>query len=234
MPDIDPTVDSLFSYAKYLSWADLQNRLFEAEIQKTPLPEDGKALREHEWRWWGLMSYWYASLYVVVEAWDELNFSDPVVDRLLKHPRDFRSLFRRYRNAVFHFQRSMFSEKILGFLQAGPELVFWVRALHDELIRAFREHLRRQVVTDEQFDELLEGFEEALQWSPYEYDPAFESARAVLREARRLLAEDPPDDSPARRDLEQAIANADELLRDGKTGWATLRQKILREAGCDS
>ena len=47
---------------------------------------EAEAVREHEWRWFGLMCYWYSSLHVVVEAWEELGFSDPVIDRLLTHP----------------------------------------------------------------------------------------------------------------------------------------------------
>jgi hypothetical protein len=113
---------ALFSFAKYLSWADLQNRLFEAELQREVPPDDPSAARDHEWRWWGLMSYWYASLYVVVEAWDELQLTDPVVDQLLCHPRDYRALLRRYRNSVFHFQKSMLSDKVVNLFAAGTDL----------------------------------------------------------------------------------------------------------------
>ena len=32
------------------------------------------------------MSYWYATLYVVIEGWKNLKFSDPKIDELLKSP----------------------------------------------------------------------------------------------------------------------------------------------------
>jgi hypothetical protein len=137
------------------------------------------------------MSYWYASLYVVVEAWDELQLTDPVVDRLLCHPRDYRALLRRYRNSVFHFQKSMLSDKVVNLFAAGTELIFWVRALHDEIVRSFRAHLRGLVYTAEQFEEIRESFEDVVNWFPCEDSPQFDSAAQVFAEGRRLLAANP-------------------------------------------
>jgi hypothetical protein len=46
------------------------------------------------------MSYWYGTLYVVIEGWKELKLSDPKIDALLDSPNV--ELLRRYRNGVFH------------------------------------------------------------------------------------------------------------------------------------
>lgn len=225
-----PDVDALFAFAKYLSWADLQNRLFEEELQREKDSDDLTSTHEHEWRWWGQMSYWYASLYVVVEAWEEMGFADPVIDRLLRHPRDFRGLLRRYRNAVFHFQKSVLSEKITDFLTTGTSHIVWVRAIHDELVRWFLGYLRAQVVTDQQFCELRESFTQTLHWFPYDCDPLFDSLARVLESVRRELAERDDYSSPERLDLANTLDWAEGVLRTGKAGWASLRRDILRNA----
>ena len=89
------------------------------------------ASREHEWRWFGLMCYWYSSLYVVVEAWDQLGFSEPVIDRLLPHPKQFRTLLRRHRNAIFHCRQSLLDPRVVELLAHGAVHVYWVWALHE-------------------------------------------------------------------------------------------------------
>jgi hypothetical protein len=74
------------------------------------------------------MSFWYASLYVVVEGWLELGLKEPNADRLLESP--FVDLLRRYRNGVFHYQREMWDERFENFLREGGAAARWVRHLH--------------------------------------------------------------------------------------------------------
>lgn len=68
--ELQERVDRTLAFSRYLSWADLLNRLFEAEMAKEVSTSDPHTSKEYEWRWFGLMCYWYSSLYVVVEAWD--------------------------------------------------------------------------------------------------------------------------------------------------------------------
>lgn len=126
----------------------------------------------------------------------------------------------------------MLSDKVTDLFAVGTELIFWVRALHDEIVRSFRAHIRGLVHTAEQFEEIRESFEDVVNWFPYGDSPQFDSAAQVLAESRRLLAANPDEDSVARKDLEQTIAWAEELLRTGKSGWAVLREDILRQSGC--
>jgi hypothetical protein len=100
MSDSKKLIEDTFAFARYLSWADLQKTLFEAETDIEPVPTEPTAVRKHEWRRFGLMCYWYASLHIVTEAWDQLKFSDPVIDQLLTYPKDFRKLLRRLRKEV--------------------------------------------------------------------------------------------------------------------------------------
>ena len=192
---------------------------------------NGDAVREHEWRWFGLISYWYASLHVVVEGWDDLKFSDPIIDRLLQHPMQFRDLLRSYRNAVFHYKRSPFDDRFADLLRHGVVLVCWIRALHDEFIRFYVEYLSSLMVTDEQRSELRKCFEDVLHWHPYRQGRAVDSLERSLRAARELLNKDPDDESTDRANLERCLDDAERTLREASQTWATLRTHLLREAG---
>jgi hypothetical protein len=84
------------------------------------------------------MSYWYGSLYVVIEGWRQLQLTDPKIDPLLLSP-NVRFL-KKYRDGVFHFQRSYFDDRFLGCIKAGDS-VEWVRTIHSELGEYFRREI---------------------------------------------------------------------------------------------
>ncbi|MBI3405292.1 MAG: hypothetical protein HY046_07510 [Acidobacteria bacterium] len=88
------------------------------------------------------MSFWYGELYVVIEAWNELKLSDPVVDELLKSPNV--ELLRRYRNGVFHFQKDYFDERFLAFMRDGQNSARWVRDLNEALSAFFLNRRQEQ------------------------------------------------------------------------------------------
>ena len=83
------------------------------------------------------MSYWYATLYVVIEGWRNLGLSDPTVDTLLASP--YVALLKRYRHGVFHFQKDYFDKRYLDFVDEGKEGLIWVRSLH----KAFFQYLQQ-------------------------------------------------------------------------------------------
>src|SRR5947207_7126812 len=84
------------------------------------------------------MSYWYGSLYVVIEGWRQLQLNDPKIDSLLSSPSV--RLLKKYRDGIFHFQRNYFDDRFGNFIKSADS-VLWVRAIHSEL----GEYLRREV-----------------------------------------------------------------------------------------
>jgi hypothetical protein len=78
------------------------------------------------------MSFWYASLYTVIEGWRDLKLCDPEIDGLLKSPNV--AMLKRYRHGVFHFQRTYFDQKYMPFL-TRPDSAPWVRGLHSAFFR---------------------------------------------------------------------------------------------------
>ena len=74
------------------------------------------------------MSYWYSTLYVVIEGWRELNLKDDRIDTLLKSSNlDY---LRRFRNGVFHFQKDYFDDRFIELLSSNDNPVKWIRELN--------------------------------------------------------------------------------------------------------
>jgi len=218
--DLKNFVEESIAFGRYLSWADLLARLFEAEIEKEIHSDDHCASLDHEWRWFGLMCYWYSSLQVVVEAWDTLGFSDPMIDQLLAHPKQLKTLLRRHRNVTFHYQSSLQDPRLITFLAEGAVHVYWVRALHDEFIRFFAEFLFAKMGTEEQRLELRQSIEAVLHWFPYQQAPAIESLERTLSVAREMLTKFPDDQSEERREVQQILESGEATLREGRRNWA--------------
>ena len=80
------------------------------------------------------MSYWYGGLYVVIEGWQALKLTDPIIDSLLQSPNV--KLLRQYRNGTFHFQIKYYNDKFSSFTK-GTDAVAWVRKLNTEFGRYF-------------------------------------------------------------------------------------------------
>jgi len=80
----------------------------------------------------------YALLYVVVEAYRDVDQRDQDLDALLDDPH--REKLRRLRNAVFHVQEQPFNPKLWDFLLL-PESEKWIKALNRQLEDYFKRHL---------------------------------------------------------------------------------------------
>jgi hypothetical protein len=80
-----PDPEKLFAWARYLYWADIMfHRYIEAgQVFTLESRDDVPTDWAEWWRYFALMSQWYASEYVVVEGWADLKMVDPVIDRIL-------------------------------------------------------------------------------------------------------------------------------------------------------
>ena len=85
------------------------------------------------------LSVWYALLYVVVEGYTELRHKDPALEELLAQTHMVDGL-KRFRNAVFHYQKNPLSEKLLTFLETEES-----ETLIGQLNRAFRSYFERML-----------------------------------------------------------------------------------------
>ncbi|MBV0892312.1 hypothetical protein KTN05_10660 [Paracoccus sp. Z118] len=91
-----------------------------------------------------VLSVWYGLLWVVVEGYRELKLTDKKIDELLASD-DMIGSFRRFRNAVFHFQEEPLSPKLMDFITA-PASERWVNELNRSFDRFFSETLNLKEV----------------------------------------------------------------------------------------
>jgi hypothetical protein len=121
----------LFNLYKYFIWSGKMKDAFDELINESSRKIIPKAKIESNL----YMSYWFGSLFVVIEGWRELGLSDERIDTLLRTNNV--DLLRRYRNGVFHFQRDYFDERLMGFLRDGVNRMEWIRQLHYEFEQFF-------------------------------------------------------------------------------------------------
>ena len=74
-------------------------------------------------------SYWYSSLYVVIEGYKELKINNPEIDELLTEA-EFVDKLRLFRNSIFHYQKDIYNTKFLG-VDDSDEFVEWIYKLHN-------------------------------------------------------------------------------------------------------
>ena len=87
---------------------------------------------------WPYQNYWFASLYVVIEGWEQIGLRDKDVDPLRNT--ENRDLLRRYRNAILHFQPDFTDTRFTDFIFAHRDTYPWAAELTDALVRFFTLH----------------------------------------------------------------------------------------------
>ena len=91
------------------------------------------------------MSYWYGSLYVVIEGWRQLGLSDSKIDPLLLSPNV--RLLKKYRDGVFHFQRNYYDERFFNFIKSADLCsgcaIFILNSANISFEKSRRSHLKK-------------------------------------------------------------------------------------------
>lgn len=193
--------ERLMSWARYLHWADLHRSNFDAWIKADhDIADDCQG-----WEFIALMSAWYASLWVVLEGWNEVPLSDPSVDELLSVAPRYKELLRRYRNGVFHYQPRLAARRLFDFLDEGEETVYWTHLLHEEFCRFYWELVERSPIHEKLRSDLRQSVIKMVGWIPNDIPEAHvESVREQARRAVSILREAGDFSSPAARDVLEA------------------------------
>lgn len=134
---------------------------------------------------------------------------------------------------MFHYQSSLSDRRLVDPLLQGAAYVYWIRVLHDEVVRFFAEYLAGLMVTDEQRVELRGSIEAMVHWYPYREVPELESFERTLRYGWEVLAKHPDDHSEERQEFERSLEAAGATLRKGRNNWTLLRAQMLRDAGVE-
>jgi hypothetical protein len=178
----DPTkVKQILSWARYLYFADLARRNFDEfaisphDVEKWP----------DWWRFFALMSQWYAAEYVVIEGWRDVRLQDKIIDEMLNRCPDLVELLRRYRNGVFHYQPKLIEPRFTDFLLRGDQAVEWIHYLHGEFERYYWSLIKELSVEDK--NEVEESFLDIVGWIPDNIpESKAESIEALLKQAETI------------------------------------------------
>jgi hypothetical protein len=205
---VDIAIDEFLSWARYLFWAELRRRDWDRFIADN---EAESATPE----WLALTCYWAASLYVVVEGWESLRLSDPIIQALMKRPNS-KDMLRRLRNGTFHYQPSTISPKLTDLFGSDPDAPLWLITVHDEFCRFFREWIDRFQGTDAQKVEYCENIKAIAGWiPPSPQEPKIQHLQQLQEEAGTILARSDRD-SESRNGLQLAISHCDEAIEKSR------------------
>lgn len=183
---------------------------------------------EDGWNFIGLMSAWYASLWVVVEGWKELKLDDPSIDELLEAAPKYVDLLRRYRNGVFHYQPRLIEHRLGDFLSEGEGAVYWVHLLHEQFCRYYWELVERPDISAPLHSEIRDSVIGIVGWIPNDFAEAqIESLRATARKTSSMLREAGDFTSPAAQDLLEWTRQADDLAAETERKVEARRAQLL-------
>jgi hypothetical protein len=216
MAPADPMFRPTLSWARYLYWADLcYGRVCQHfESLGGEPPSSGDSLL------FALVSQWYASLNIVLDGWQELALGDPAIDELIgRHP-ELVSLLRRYRNAVFHYQREFIDPRYREFARADASAM-WAQVLHGEFVRFLSDWLARLPGTPDQKQHLLEEVRVLIGWLPeHTASDHLRNLEAAVAQVEALF---PPEKrgSQEAAELVAAAEHARRILSEART---TVRQ----------
>lgn len=199
----------LFSWGRYLYWAEIQRKKFIDYNSEHQSAEGPKA----EWLLFAVASQWLASMWVVIEGWHELGMKDAIIDRLLTEWPDYCDLLRRYRNGVFHYQPTLLDERLVAWKKEGPDFGIWVFALYLEFQRFLWEWPDRLSGSKQQKLEMRNTLENVIGWMPEEIIPAYNrSLQEMCEEAVTMVRTAGDAESEAAKDLLSWVTDTQRMI----------------------
>ncbi len=144
------------AWGQYIHWANIQYE------HREQLDEDCS-----ESIFIGVMSHWIAAQYVVIEGWHKLKESDETIDNLLNSYPDFVDIFRRCRNAVYHYQNNLLDKRIEEALK-GEEHYNWLVAIKWEFERYLYFYPFKEYGFNKDSIELSNEYFGCIGWKPNE------------------------------------------------------------------
>ena len=218
----------LFSWGRYLYWADLMQRQWDKFMT-----EKGADAKNANPEWLGVSCYWAASLYVVIEGWETAKFKEPIIDALLGVS-NYKGVLRRLRNGAFHYQQELISKKIIEFFQS-PDVTPWLYFLHEEFCRRLRDFVetvaRSARFSPEQAQEWHEDFAHLIGWLPLR--PAEKELKALRKKFDDIENEldASGSTSEAAQDLRASLSQYDTAVKKTEESIKEYRRNQLAKLG---
>ena len=131
---------------RYFVWCRTMFELLsakEAELRGKPEPlDDTNPLDDDRYKTGALIGHWIAALCPVIEGWEELKLSDAEIDSLLLEGahKKHRERLVRFRNGVFHYQRSHDDSRFTQYWDEASATGLWTIKVERAFERFFRIH----------------------------------------------------------------------------------------------
>jgi len=144
--------EKVIAWGQYLHWADINfNRHFCSD-EDTPTEI-------------AISFQWFASEYVVIEGWREINHHEKTIFTLLDSNAEGIDLLRRARNAVFHFQKSPLDKRLMEFATAYGASG-WLFDLHQAFLSYLLAYPSSVYPYSERKEEFVSEFFDIVGWKP--------------------------------------------------------------------
>lgn len=207
---IEKEIEKLVSWSRYLYWSDILRKQFYEFMEKSCDIEG-----DDKWYFYGIMSQWYASVWVVIEGWRELKLKDDTIDCLLEEYSDYCTLLRQYRNCIFHYQEKMTDKRLIALFEKGKESVLWLHVLWQEFQRFLWEYPEHLMVTQSQVKEFRESIRECTGWMPTDIILVRkDNLKQLLSEAENMLSKSDDKTSPTAKEVFEAISHVRKVLQE--------------------
>jgi len=143
----------LVSWAQYLHWSDINFNRYVCSDDEDSSYNISIALQ------------WFASEYVVIDGWKEIQHHDTLIDDFVRLNASDIELLRRARNAVYHFQKNPLDDKLMDFSHAYSKNG-WLVDLHMAFLNYLRNYPESVYPFKERKDEFIEKFFGIVGWRP--------------------------------------------------------------------
>lgn len=221
---MDPKLEKIISWGRYLYWADLSKDRFDSLLAAYSSPDE---IPNGEY--FAYSSQWFAALHVVIEGWSELDLTDPAINRLLSEFDELKSLLRRYRNGVFHFQPHLLDDRFSGFVKSKDNWSLWTRILHDEFVRFFSDWLAGLSSNPQDAEEIKSTIKGTIGWIPQDtFTDKIRGLQALVEESETLLAASSAENT-ATTDFRDATEKVKTQIIESISGYQQFLERQLSE-----
>ena len=135
---VDSSLANIHTLHRYFLWANRLRNQMRSHLDEAEAKVAGKisALNFFSGHCAMFMSYWFATLFVIIEGYRALELSSSRLDSLLAQ-KDNVDLLRRYRNGIFHFQPGYFDARVTELLDQADVALPWAEDVHSEFSEFF-------------------------------------------------------------------------------------------------
>lgn len=215
-----PDIITLIAWARYLFWAEINKNKLEELFDST---DDSEKIPISDF--FAYSSLWYGSLFVVIEGWETLKLKDDTINDLLVEHDELKSLLRRYRNGVYHFQPNLLDNRFVAFGSTKNNSYLWAKLLHEEFVRYFSDWLAALPGDQEQNSEIKETIKRIIGWVPENtFNDEIRSLSHLIQESEAMIKD--RKETQADNELKDIIEKTKKLLQESRTN----HDKFLAES----